>query len=144
MPGLADIIPLDDGVKVEAIDLLVLDKDKLIFRVSDGIKYSSIVFDESTKSHIGRIALGETYSFKSLVKKGETLEYKKTSVFVKAETRIETDSMTAMTSNDLINKPKKLFIRRELIVKVLKVHEVQETSVRRAKYRRIMIADEVL
>ena len=41
--------------------------------------------------------------------------------------------MTAMTSCDLINKPKKLFIRSELIVRVLKVHEVQETSVRHHK-----------
>ena len=52
--------------------------------------------------------------------------------------------MTAMTSCDLINKPKKLFIRSKLVVRVLKVHEVQETSVRHAKYRTIMIADEVL
>ena len=114
------------------------------FNVEDDSLSIYVEFTPEATKFRSRIEVGKTYRFFSLEKiNPETLLLKKNSFLLEDKTakEFEIDENSFITTKDLLDKPENTVLKEKLMMKVLRIYELRQTS-NGIEFRKILLGDQ--
>ena len=114
------------------------------FNVEDDSLSIYVEFTPEATKFRSRIEVGKTYRFFSLEKiNPETLLLKKNSFLLEDKTakEFEIDGNSFITTKDLLDKPENTVLKEKLMMKVLRIYELRQTS-NGIEFRKILLGDQ--